>query len=545
MSHSPADTVARALRHHGADVAFGVPGGGPNLDVVGAMAANGIRFVLAHGETSAAIMASVYGHLTGRLSAAVVTRGPGAAAAVNGAAQATLDRHPLVLITDTVPATAAGRIPHQRLDQPAMLRPVVKASMTLGSDPDLGRLTRVLGLALAAPAGAIHIDYDTSVRIDDDTDLGEQTSPDIYDDTSPDIHDDTSVGGAEEHIRRLIEGADHPVVIVGLGAIPFPGRQTAGLATSLEAFGAPVLTTYQGAGAIPSEHRLAAGLFTNGASERPILNRADLIIAIGLDPVEPIPAPWTFGAPVVSLASVPTTDPYLPIEVEAIGDPALLTARFLTGEHRWSPRAGARYRRSVRSAMLDAGGADDPALIGPLDVVAGVAAAAPEPLTTTVDAGAHFLAVMPFWPVAEPGRLLISNGLATMGYAVPAAIAAGLANPGQPVLCLVGDGGLGMTVAELETIARLDLPVTVVVFNDSTLSLIKIKQQTGHGGPEIVSYRETDFAAVARGFGLHGTVVDDRAGLARAVDGRWDRPRLIDVRIDPSPYPRLLELTRG
>ncbi|MGB5755916.1 MAG: thiamine pyrophosphate-dependent enzyme, partial [Acidimicrobiales bacterium] len=162
-----------------------------------------------------------------------------------------------------------------------------------------------------------------------------------------------------------------------------------------------------------------------------------------------------------------------------------------------------------------------------------------------VDAGAHFLAVMPFWPVAEPGRLLISNGLATMGYAVPAAIAAGLANPGQPVLCLVGDGGLGMTAAELETIARLDLPVTVVVFNDSTLSLIRIKQQTAHGGPEIVSYRETDFAAIARGFGLRGTVVHDRAGLARAVVGRWDRPHLIDARIDPSPYPRLLQLTRG
>ena len=546
MSHSPADTLARALRHHGADVAFGVPGGGPNLDVVGAMAANGIRFVLAHGETSAAIMASVYGHLTGRLSAAVVTRGPGAAAAVNGAAQATLDRHPLVLITDTVPATAAGRIPHQRLDQPAMLGPVVKASITLGSDPDLGRLNRVLGLALAAPAGAIHIDYDTSLHIDDDTGLDDDTSPDLDRDTGLDTGaGGTGAGGTDEHIRRLIEGADHPVVIVGLGAIPFPGRHTPGLATSLEAFGAPVLTTYQGAGAIPSENRLAAGLFTNGASERPILDRADLIIAIGLDPVEPIPAPWTFSAPVVSLASAPTIDPYLPAEAEAVGDPVLLAARFLTGEHRWTPDAGARHRQSVRSAMLDAGGVDAPARLGPLDVVAGVAAAAPEPLTTTVDAGAHFLAVMPFWPVAEPGRLLISNGLATMGYAVPAAIAAGLANPGQPVLCLVGDGGLGMTAAELETIARLDLPVTVVVFNDSTLSLIRIKQQTAHGGPEIVSYRETDFAAIARGFGLRGTVVHDRAGLARAVVGRWDRPHLIDVRIDPSPYPRLLQLTRG
>jgi acetolactate synthase-1/2/3 large subunit len=142
--------------------------------------------------------------------------------------------------------------------------------------------------------------------------------------------------------------------------------------------------------------------------------------------------------------------------------------------------------------------------------------------------------------------VLISNGLATMGFSVPAAIGSALARPARPVVCMVGDGGLGMTLAELETIARLALPITVVVFNDAALSLIEIKQGDGHGGPEAVRYRLTDFAAVARGFGLPGEVVEDAAALERMLAGPWPAgPRLIDARIDPSVYPHVIQVTRG
>ena len=167
------------------------------------------------------------------------------------------------------------------------------------------------------------------------------------------------------------------------------------------------------------------------------------------------------------------------------------------------------------------------------------------PLTTTVDAGAHFLAVMPLWEVDEPKRLLISNGLATMGYAVPAAVGAALARPDEGVLALTGDGGLGMALAELETIARLELPVTIVVFDDAALSLIRIKQGEGHGGPGAVTYRPTDFAAVARAHGLAATTVTTAGELAAALAATRDEPTLIDARIDPSPYPHLLKVTRG
>src|SRR5512142_777540 len=118
-SADPASAIVAALAGAGTRLVFGVPGGGPNLDVVGAAAAAGLRFVLARGETAATIMAATYADLTGTPGAVLVTRGPGLASAVNGIAHAALDRLPVVVIADTVPAADADRISHQRIDQAA------------------------------------------------------------------------------------------------------------------------------------------------------------------------------------------------------------------------------------------------------------------------------------------------------------------------------------------------------------------------------------------------------------------------------------------
>lgn len=536
-----AERLAAGLAERGTDVAFGVPGGGPNLDVVGAMAERDIRFVLAHGETAACIMASVYGYLTGRVSATVVTRGPGAASAANGAAQATLDRHPLVLITDTVPAETAGRVPHQRLDQRALFEPLCKASATMDAALTNEDLDGLITLATQAPSGAVHLDYDTSTSITSMTSIPATAA---QADERSRSEGSTPLGHGDDleldRILAMIATAERPVVIAGIGA-----TNGEGIGADLVRLGVPVLTTYQAIGVVPSEHEVAAGLFTNGASERPLLDRADLIIAIGLDPVEPIPAEWTYAAPVVSLTDVHFDDPYLPIDAEAVGELDSMTKRLTAGAHRWSANAGADHRSAVRAALGADGQPPTPGAVTPVDLVAAALANTPAEATTTVDAGAHFLAIMPLWRVDRPKQLLISNGLATMGYALPAAIGAALARPDRPVLCMVGDGGLGMSLAELETVARLDLPVTVVVFNDSALSLIQIKQGDRHGGSEVVSYLGSDFAAVASGLGMRAIKVTDADDLAAELNSGWDRPRLIDVTVNPGSYPHLIEVTRG
>lgn len=517
----PADALARAIAAGGATHAFGVPGGGPNLDVVGALDREGVRFVLAHAETAACIMASTYGWLTGSPTAAVVTRGPGAASAVNGAAQATLDRHPLLLVTDTVPAASRARVPHQRIDQQAMLEPVANASFVLGEQTTEAHVAAAMAIAGATPAGCVHLDYDA-------------TAPGSEIEFSP----PASVEGDDDRAAALIANARHPVVIVGVGATVHANEVRA----ALDRFGAPVFTTYQGVGIVDAEGPLNAGLFTNGASERPMLEQADLIVLIGVDLVEPIPATWDYAAPVVSLTVHAATDDYLPIDTELVGDLASRAEKLLVGAHAWDTSAGEAHRRAVRATLAEAG---TPHTFGPVDAVRIVAQHTDPAATVTVDAGAHFLAIMPFWPARDPQRLLISNGLATMGYAVPAAIGASLARPGEPVVALTGDGGLGMCLAELETIARLDLPITVVVYNDAALSLIEIKQRAGHGGPGAVRYRPSDFAAVAAAMGMDASVATDVDELAAALQRGGSGPLLIDARIDPSAYPELIATTRG
>ena len=161
MSDGLAKVLAEGVRERGADVVFGFPGGGPNLEVVGAAVEAGLRFVLTHGETTACMMAATYGLLTGRPGLAIATRGPGAACSVNGAAQATLDRFPLLLVTDCVPSADRDLFGHQRFDQQQMLTPVTKFSGRLSNSTSAADAVRTaLDLAAARPAGAVHMDYD-------------------------------------------------------------------------------------------------------------------------------------------------------------------------------------------------------------------------------------------------------------------------------------------------------------------------------------------------------------------------------------------------
>jgi acetolactate synthase-1/2/3 large subunit len=342
----------------------------------------------------------------------------------------------------------------------------------------------------------------------------------------------------------MVNEATRPVAVVGLEAA---GQAAAGVLAALERLGCPILTTYQALGVVPEGHPQQAGLYTGGVIESALIDAADLVIAVGLDQVEPMPFPWRYDVPVVSVGEAPACATLVPISVEVLG-PLVPTLQRVLGDvsrRGWDERAGsqalAQARAALRATRTDA--------FGPLDVVSAVLAAAPAGvtagMTATVDAGAHFLAILPFWPATRPLQLLISNGLATMGFALPSAIGAALARPGEPVVCLVGDGGLAMTLAELETLARLQLPVTVVVFDDAALSLIEIKQRAGQGGAAAVRFGPIDYAGVARAMGLEAVTVSTADQAHAAMNVGWDRPRLVDARIDPSSYAELMRVTRG
>ncbi|WP_168588287.1 thiamine pyrophosphate-binding protein [Saccharopolyspora sp. ASAGF58] len=529
-SNELAATIAEAVAAAGADTVFGMPGGGNNLDFIGAAEAAGLRFVLAHAETPAAMMASVYGDLTDSPGVCVVTRGPGAASAVNGVANAMLDRQPLVLVTDTVSAADAERIAHQRLDQRALYAPVTKRSATAGSGGDAGVTVRhTVGAAMSLPRGPVHLDFDPSAT-------SSPTPSEIAAEPSPDTVDDA---------LRLISQAKRPLVLLGVGARGLAGPVRTLLAESA----APTLMTYRAKGLVPDSWSNAAGLVTGATTEAPLLHAADLIVMIGVDTVEFIPNAWPYQAPVVSFSSWPETSPYLRPDVEVVGNLEKLVTELsqIWPATTWPPDAGNRHRDD-ELARLCAATPGTPEGVTPQEVVLRTRAAVPTGTIATVDAGAHMLPATSLWTTEDVDELIISSGLATMGFAVPAAVAAALARPSRRIVCFTGDGGLGMCLGELETISRLGLNVTIVVFNDSRLSLIAIKAKPdGNGGENAIGYGETDFAQIGRGYGLAGFSADSAdeldTALARALGQHG--PSIVDVRVDSRAYGEVLAAIRG
>ena len=526
-----AEAIVAALAQAGTRLMFGVPGGGPNLDVIGAAEAAGLRFVLAHGETAATIMAATSADLTGAPGSVVVTRGPGLASAVNGIAHAALDRLPLLVVADTVPAAQAGRISHQRIDQTALGRSVAKAALAVGGPR---AAARAVATALAAPPGPVIANVDDGAA-DRDGPAGS---------TPPAAPGNASV------LAEALRAARRPVVLLGTGAIP----RTAAVRDALAGSGLPALHTYRARGVLPDSAAEAAGLVTGGTMEWPLLSAADLVVGLGVDEAEMIPARWDYAARTILVTERGAPPPggwftgatalSLPIADAA---KVLATLASRPSGHDWPPDAG-RAARQDAARRLAAAAVAAPGRLAPQQVVATARACTPPETIATVDAGAHMLVAMPLWEVPEPGRLLVSSGLATMGYALPAAIAAALCAPRAPVLAFTGDGGLGMTLAEIETAVRLSLRVVVIVFNDAALSLIKIKQRpAGQGGEEAVRYRPVSFAAAAAAMGAAGAAVTTERELAAALADALARPgpTVIDACVDPACYPAVMDLSRG
>lgn len=445
---------------------------------------------------------------------------------INGVAHAWLDRCPLLAVTDVVGSEQRSRVSHQRLNQRRLLGAAAKSSWTVGAgggEP----VTTALRHALNPPWGPVHIDVDAGSRSTIDRLLPASAHLDR---------------GELERARRALGSARRPVVVAGVGC---RGAEQH-VAAFVSEHNLPVLTTYKAKGAVDESSSHAAGLLTGATIEAPVLAAADLVLAVGLDPVELIPAPWPYAAPVVALGPWMSDDAYFEpaaAVVASVGD-ALGALAGCVGGTGWHT-TGREFRDRARQMLL---GDARSGSLSPQDVILAARDIFPVDTIATVDSGAHMLVAMELWDVVGPQRALISSGLATMGFALPAAIAAGLLAVEGRVVCFTGDGGLGMCLAELETLARLNLPVTVVVLDDAALSLIAAKQRPGgDGGDNAVRYGAVDFAELARSCGLTATRVSDRASLRLAL-GRactTTGPSVIDAVIDPSGYAAVIRAVRG
>ena len=529
-----AEILVDGLRRAGVQRIFGVPGGGSNLELLEAARAQGLPYVLCHQESAACIMAAVTGELGGVPGAVLSTLGPGVSASATGLAHAYLDRSPLIYLSDRHPASALTFASHQAFDHAALLAPVVKASLLVTAESAGHWIAHAAQLAMKEPRGPVHLDLPADVA-------GQPAVP-FATTTTPAPLPQPAAADLDSAVA-LIKRAKRPVVVAGLQCRTADAKWLRAFA---EALPAPVLTTYKAKGTLPDPHPLAMGVFTGGALEEPVVGRADLIITFGLDTVELIPRRWSYSAPVLSLARGASSGGYFTPALEVVGDLSVILEELAPRLHQhhadWDVVEVDRLRRE-RSRALEIG---VPGL-APHRVVQITRELCPAGTIATADAGAHMFQAAEYWQAVEPGEFLISNGLATMGFALPAAIAAQLACPEQRVVCFTGDGGFMMVAAELETAVRLRLPITVIVFNDEALSLIEIKQeQKGFAGASM-RYAGPDLALLARSFGVTAWTVTGEDGFARALVAAQGEagPTLIDARIDPSGYRRMLEIVRG
>jgi len=481
-----------------------------------------VPFILTHHESPAGYMAGTIGLLTGVPGLCLVTRGPGAVNMTSAVAMAYLDRLPLIAVSGDLEPSQVGRFTHQWLDLVNLFRPVTKASSRLLAAEIETALPQAVELARSGRPGPVyfafpapeanqdlpHIPDDMSVE-----EIGRRFAPEPKAAPLPDL------AGLVDALRR----ARAPVIMAGLGVAY--SRTAADLLATAEHLRVPVTVTAQSKGHFPEDHPLFAGTFgvyTDAPIYR-LIEEADLILAVGLDGVEFF-KPWKISTPVVSVAPAAAADPSYSPGLAVDGDLAAVLAavrREVEPKDGWTLARIDGCRQEVAALMtpevVEAGGR-----VAPQTAIAALRELLPRDGILTVDVGAHKLVAMAQWPAYRPDTFLTTNGLSSMGYAIPGAVAAGLARPSQPVVALAGDGGFLMYAGEVETLARLKLPITVVVMNDGSLSSIKVKQAKRNLPSVGVEFGQPDYVGLARGFGLLGfrarTREECREAFARALE---------------------------
>ena len=541
MSKRPSSFVhwlVQRLYKAGTRRLFGVPGGGTSLDLIDAAASQGIELVLTAREDAAVIMAGVSGVLTQAPGLAFSTKGPGLTSAANGLASASLDRMPALLIAETFVPGELDYVSHQAYDQSALVQPLLPNGPMNVLDASKEAIENWLACS-PKPARQPAVMFPTRDALRALVDADDGLEP---------IQTEKIIG--QTVLARACELANEslkPIVIVGLEAArPELASEVQKL---VEALNAPVLSSYMASGTVPVGHPNYAGIFTGGAIEQPCVNEADLIVLVGLDPVELIRKPWTYQAPVLDICDTVHQPHYLEPEVRLCAPlgaslPALVEGiRSSASTSTWTHERITVHRdRFYAGLQIEA----ENGLSSGVVVKAAAAAFGGKP-RLTVDAGAHMFSACAFWPSMAPRDILISNGLATMGFALPAALAAALHDPVRGAVVMTGDGGLMMCLGELKTAAQVNANICIIVFNDGCLSLIDIKRKEREMSDLGLSWNRPDFALAAQGFGFQSwrPANTDELNSACAEAATQSGPRLIDAQIDPSGYLNQMKSLRG
>ncbi len=487
------DLFVKCLENEKVDYIFGIPGE-ENVDLIDSLNNSGIKFILTRHEQGAAFMADIYGRITGRPGVCLSTLGPGATNLVTGVANAHLDKIPLVAITAQANTERIHKESHQNIDTIALFSGITKynkAVLRSGTIPEIVR--KGFRFASLEVQGASHIQLPEDVG-------SEQVDAKPLKVIKPPVE-----YALIDNIRSaadLINSAENPLILAGNGIIRSSSIQA--VSDFIHRTGIPVVNTFMAKGIIPFHDRL--NMFSVGyrpySDELRVLNKSDLVIAIGFDLVEYDPAVWNRNSeiPVLNIHTYPTeSDSHLPVTTEVIGD---INHSVRNLSEMVSPRSdtgifeGIRKKRLVEFTDYDRNGEELPRKIMKV-----LTDELPPETWVISDVGMHKVWVSRWYQPEIGGRTIIYNGFASMGASLPAAIACSIIRKNDPVVAISGDGGFLMNVQELETAKRMGVDITVTVFNDRTLTLIAEEQKDKGLKPSNVYFTNPDFSLLAKSFG--------------------------------------------
>ncbi|MEH7345875.1 acetolactate synthase large subunit [Bacillus sp. JJ1532] len=529
------DLFVKCLENEGVKYIFGIPGE-ENTDFVDSLIESDIELILVHHEQAAAFMADVYGRLTGKPGVCLATLGPGATNLLTGIGDAFLDHAPLVAITGQASLERIHKESHQYVDIVGVFDKITKWNQQIRVAHTIPEIVRkAFKQAVLEKPGAVHIELPEDIAMQETE--GKPLPVSQKPSSSPSR---SSLNKAAEAINR----SKKPIILAGNGVIR--DEAAVELRQFAEAKNIPVVNTFMAKGVLPANHPLT--LYTVGMQAKDYVlcgfDQADLIITVGYDFVEYLPKYWNdeAGNGIVHIDSLPAeVDAYYPLEAELVGNvkEALEALSPLVEKKELWPAVVKLKEQLVEKLHASDELSGSP--VKPQRIIADIKKAEKGEAIIISDVGAHKLWIARLYQPEKPNHTIISNGWATMGIAVPGAIAAKLAHPEKPVIAVTGDGGFLMNGVELATAKRLGLAFVVIIFHDSKFGLIEWKQLNKFNRSADIEFTDPNFLDFAKSFGVKGMKVTHSDELLPMLEKALSSNEivLIDVDVDYSENVKL------
>ena len=551
MKHTGAQIIVKLLEMYGIETVAGIPGGSI-LPLYDELNRSSIRHVLVRHEQAAGFIAQGMARSTGKPAVCLATSGPGAMNLLTAIADARADSIPIIAITGQVNTSLIGTDAFQEADTFGLSFPITKHSIFIKTPYDLlDAIPKAFEIATSGRPGPVLIDVPRDVQLKEcDFDAW----PDIKKIRLHDIRFHTPIDEYSEKMGKitdLLAAAKRPVLYCGGGCDS--EEAASGIKAFLQNYRLPVVTSLMGLGCVPESSDCFIGMVGMHGSHAAnvAMHDSDLVIAAGVrfdDRATGLVSKFCPDAKIIHIdIDAAEVDKILESYISVVADvesvfpviAQLVSEKKIGADESWLKKIS-KIKKECHS--VECGRPKNEKLANPREIISKIpelaadAGLAPDGLIATTDVGQHQMWAAQYYPVEEPRTFLTSGSLGTMGFGLPAAIGAAIANPSKRIVCFSGDGSIMMNVQEMATLAELNLPVTIIVFQNGTLGMVYQQQKFlfDKNYSASVFGRSPDLLSIARGFGLEAIDADsDAEWYKKAFDNnRQNKPCFVRISVD-------------